>query len=887
MDASASHQPPRALSRSTPLPQSTCDPRLNRPSGLSNLQLTRTADTPISTSIPLMPPVDQTPILPSQSSLIQPDQRVSAAVGREIQTKGLGDLVPILTRLMDLTVARALKENQKATLADINASHSRSLEVAKSYSSFPACVQSFQTLKDAGQSSVHKLDQDLEQQETLRSQLCDELQGLFRQLPMTSRPAVSQSPITYPETEKIAELEAKNKELEAKLEVALTTKLENSLTAKFEAMLAAKVEELTSSMTANSANLADLELRVPMLEKTVNSQSTSNGGMNKRIGRVEQWKAAIEKGEIQLPSKPGSSEPTPQSADYQELRNEMATLNQTTNDAHKKFGDMESMITTMKAQLEELNQSTPAMQEQVTSLNNRALLYSARLSTMEPKFQEFDDALTRIAKIEQRPIPSAGAGPPIPEELARYTASIQRMESDHRHFWDSYNDLRSRLSQSMESAHQIHRNADSLKSLKQTVDTFMRHSDKRKEVTDTLVCAIRSLETRYNNISSEQLVKKMVAAMHEMNPSIERFTERMDTMNGEIAALRTANPGSAPSLSNERLDQFRAEILDRIEPYESSVRDLATTLTKSVQEVNEVQNTLETLGNAVAELGDSVINIEQYKAKCHLLSENLQTLKTNFEDIVGQQQATTVSMSQMRMLQETQTCLTCSSSEDLNKLKESLDQLENDVQDLRAKAFARNDEASAIFQTTLQTSTQTETSNPRRHTSPLQSLSSNRIPTGPRNSGGIHFHPNAGHLQIRGAASRSDAEANCVNNGPNSPSRDLSANTLDRPMDSRVSNISPFSPVRSSILPSTNEPPLSRTPGAVQPPDLASTRFRERRKRSLSITDEDVPMSSLSPGPSSGSDVFQKKKSKRAKKRQLQLQQQQQNRAEQPTITPR
>ncbi|KAJ5865047.1 uncharacterized protein N7529_006963 [Penicillium soppii] len=148
--------------------------------------------------------------------------------------------------------------------------------------------------------------------------------------------------------------------------------------------------------------------------------------------------------------------------------------------------------------------------------------------------------------------------------------------------------------------------------------------------------AIRSLEDRWNNTTSEPMVAEMTRAMHEMYPHIgklaQQFLDHRTAMDTNFSNLENAN-----ALCREELQNFLADHRKDQEEINKAKADLVEAKTL-VQKVQADLKTYETAQKSQPETNDSQqtqLSPEQLKALYDLptLLQNVKTLEDQFESL--------------------------------------------------------------------------------------------------------------------------------------------------------------------------------------------------------------------------------------------------------------
>lgn len=547
-------------------------------------------------------------------------------------------MVPILLKFSELAAVKLLKDKEKALLLDEDVSIKRRLEKAKSKGAFPIVIENIEAEETESQSKIRKLQQDIDETEKTRQKMAEALRGFLRQKPVPPTP----TPISEgaPDNEKIARLEAENQEMKAELQ-------------ELKELIMQRNPEIPSGMQA----------QLSKLENSVNSQSMSNHGTNKRIRKLEEWKDGVENGSIKTSSHSPETVPA-QAPDLEQLRQDVEKANGKAAEAQERAAAMGDCLAVLHRDIQSLKATVDKdqlfrqgqeMRIESAELSMRHVAgLKQRLEAMEKERPELKSALPlvkeakaqlhdldtrcttladrsngRIAHLEStvRQLQTSEKTPPSvdlsqdKEALADVKQSIEKVESSHRSLWNNFNELILDMPQLRESSKQV---------------------KKCLSVSDSLVTAVRSLELRYSNINTEHLVKNMAAAMMEMYPSMAQALEQISTLRGycnlEIAALkeRTKNADSASLDAN--MSQLREEVTNKLQHLQTCISDQSKSLNDQLDEIWELKNKFQTQSDAFSELGESipqalqqVERLTELATKLEALSEDLATLRASLE----------------------------------------------------------------------------------------------------------------------------------------------------------------------------------------------------------------------------------------------------------------
>ncbi|RJE22757.1 hypothetical protein PHISCL_04902 [Aspergillus sclerotialis] len=123
----------------------------------------------------------------------------------------------------------------------------------------------------------------------------------------------------------------------------------------------------------------------------------------------------------------------------------------------------------------------------------------------------------------------------VKKSLAQQTEALNLLKIDHGRVSDQLSNVVNNITTSL---------SHGVAGLRQTFDSAQRHIE-------TLTVSVHSLETRYNNLNTEPMVKNMLAAMQELYPSAAQLTD-------EVRRLRLIFDREWPSLKTAVDQLFQA-----------------------------------------------------------------------------------------------------------------------------------------------------------------------------------------------------------------------------------------------------------------------------------------------------------------------------------------
>lgn len=179
-----------------------------------------------------------------------------------------------------------------------------------------------------------------------------------------------------------------------------------------------------------------------------------------------------------------------------------------------------------------------------------------------------------------------------------------------------------------------------------------------KDTLETLYSSTRSLELRYNNLTTENVVKNMLHAMEELYPSMGEVREQLDALResfaGEIPALKEIKKKVdqlQPEAFNTRLESLE-QLPAQLSQLSNQVAEIAQGKLKehirALQEIKKLQNQHESLVGAFTELDEKATRTEaDLHDQTNSIFPAFETLKTDVETTRKQVEALEKSRSEI------------------------------------------------------------------------------------------------------------------------------------------------------------------------------------------------------------------------------------------------
>lgn len=540
---------------------------------------------------------------------------------------GCDDFIRGISGLVRATIVETQNKAEKDRLQKQRDSTERLWRRAKAHPSFPATIEFYQRARDAEDAEISRVDRALE--ESSRRQLEKELRDRF--------PSSTSG-------DKVPELETEVNA--AKNEISRLMEKNQSL----ETMLGDKVSELKT---------------------TFKDQSNMQGEQNREVKeRLDHHQALTENAETKS---------TTIIADIQGLYKENSTMNSRVEQLWKSYTDSVAQNTEKtKEQQKKLDRlklhDIESIRKDLFDLKARVLSFennhvSARQADQRVPHEALQQLISRVQKLE--------GAPSLTPRVDKLDSLLQELKdihafSDDLHFAEKEkiqralehqvivsdrmtNDI-ARLSNQLQSVHQTNPNNQEIANLGANL-----HQTRR--TLETVKVGMHSLETRYNSLSTETVVKNMVAAMQEMYPNIGQLTDQTSRLK---KVFEKELPPVLAKIDN---------IDERLQSHISTTRD---DLSPMLARIDSVKEALQSQISAARE------GLSPLEARIDSVDERLRT------HISAIRQDATVRLDELNRLRNDHSCLSQSlaplwdrfkslgdlpSNEEFSKLRANLDSL--------------------------------------------------------------------------------------------------------------------------------------------------------------------------------------------------------------------
>ncbi|KAJ5493400.1 hypothetical protein N7539_002146 [Penicillium diatomitis] len=576
-------------------------------------------------------------------------------------------LASIFLELSGLAATKALHEREKEALLEENVSIKRRLEKAQSRDAFPIIIENAQAEEANSKFKLRKVQSKIDEAETARRTVAVSLNESLRELssnkPGSDSSLALVSHVAPDEENRVAMLEAENRRIKAELQEI-------------------KDQMLQQRLKTDAASPASIS----KLEKSVENQVVSNQMINKKLRRLEEWRENMEGG-----NERHGMTLSGHSMNLDSLQHDVKAADGKAVEAHRRA--------------EALGDRLTVIQREITSLRTSIDLYS-------PSRQDFEKTMKAAESILQQ----------VPD----ITAKIQALDSRFMAFKQSHDGKIHQLASDIRTEEVAARNSQSNaaskgrlpddvknavenletshKSLRNTVNKLlldMPQVHKCLAMQESIVAAVRSLENRYSNINSENLVKNMASAMTEMYPCMPQALEQLHQLKSyctqEISALR-ANEKRLHASVDSRFEQAQTGLDAKLLHLQKSVNQLSDSLKEQLEDTWEFKNKFQTHADAFSELAELIPEAQGQAEKMNEALTNFgkisqQVLK--FEEYVANEEAKNETLDQLsEKLQALSQSVNSSMSNHMNdsaRLSDQIDHLTANYENLEASLKAQHE----------------------------------------------------------------------------------------------------------------------------------------------------------------------------------------------------
>lgn len=463
--------------------------------------------------------------------------------------------------------------------------------------------------------------------------------------------------------------------------------------------LDAKLSSLQRAQEEYSGSLGRVNEIIDAQRKRLDASNDNSATFEKKFKEIHERLAPIEKVHVIPPEGPAT---VPIDASKIELR--LKNVEDNLAMIPRPDSSLRSTVQNLSEQLQQL-QSLQAMKDEFHFAEmeeiKKSTVDKADIQSLKDNYSRLADETRRISQLDRAGAVGQAEIQSLKDSYSRLAGEIQKIQSDRaiavgKAEIQSLKETCSRLAENIQKMSQWNP-AAALQQI-HTVDVKINTVDAALKSSNRLLESVRvglhSLETRYNHLSTEMVVKNMVVAMQEMYPSAGQLTEQITTLKNqaekEISSLKKTieqlvqTQNSQKALVNclqDDVGQRSAEITHLRDLF-GKVAHQVSALTEQLEEVRALpdkkgkevadgQNRIE-LNESFRELKDQVQN----------LSSGLNQMKVVMSEITLNKKDLQSLDDRFRCLEESVPVNHRVLSEQINTLKDSLETHKSIVQAL-------------------------------------------------------------------------------------------------------------------------------------------------------------------------------------------------------------
>ncbi|OJJ86759.1 uncharacterized protein ASPGLDRAFT_121097 [Aspergillus glaucus CBS 516.65] len=533
-----------------------------------------------------------------------------------------GSFIQSISELVQAAVATAVSRSEKERLQQKKEITEGLLKKAKDHTNFPSTAAFFQQASNDEKVDMTRMDDTIKEHLSNCSQIERDLVTKWGLL-SPSGPGSSASEETIKNLQR---------ELQTFKEEAASTK--------------AELARLVDSSPTRTGPIKILQDRVILLEKTMGNQtsllSEQANTAKANDERLTSLSSEMKKGAVSSPIR--EALPT-------QFENDIGELKQKHTEAE---GTMKALVECQEALSKTIHQINGDIEEHRRELND---INVGSISAMKARMDSFSNHLSSLAGKVVTESPTAqsvngNTAPQINKDQVNQSmqalngrmdelSHLQSMKDDFQ--FSEMEEIKKILAQQSEEFKGLRDGygqvSTEIKAIAQSkpaaalrqIQDLSGSLSVTQRVLESVKVGLHSLETRYNNISTEPIVKNMVAAMQEMYPSASQLTEQVtalrNSLDKDILPLKSTVEQLFKSHSSQvtqlqkdtavqleeknrfktehvRMEQSVAGLLERIK---------AQTSMPTQQQFNQLQSKVDSLSKKINE---QTFNIsEQLKSK--------------------------------------------------------------------------------------------------------------------------------------------------------------------------------------------------------------------------------------------------------------------------------
>ncbi|RDW70761.1 uncharacterized protein DSM5745_08272 [Aspergillus mulundensis] len=604
-----------------------------------------------------------------------------------------GTFIRSIAQFVEVAVKARTKEAEKERIQKKRAETIELLDKAKSQRGFPSFVECYQTAKDVEDAALESVNVEIK---GYQSRLQELEVGLINQWAESANSKSSQF------DDRVQQSESRVRQLEQNLKAAND-----------------KIAALHGDIAQFNNYHKSMEHGLEEIQKKQNLQQKSFGGFTNSLGSLESKTDNIAKQLKAIEEKPPVQPVNGITPDTKKLLDDLSTqhknLEQRTAECSHSLESLSSFYQktsnstdlVQKDQQLQMNQFKQTLMDQqqkldlVTQLQtdqqNKLEIFTSTQAKQEQKLEKLekldrlsngqtasskpDDAVVQVLKKEA-------------ERLADQVKEIGRINGEL--VWAEIEDFKKeiveKLSESQQAQQLLTENIQDLmlkvprERLDPKVDGLFEAVRRISTDMEPFKTALLSLESRYNNLTTEPIVQHMVRAMHEMYPSVDQILKELTLQKQTLGSLEQNLPSLEEKVKQlETQGKHTALPQDELNSIKAQQQDLKGSIGNLVEryqwlnqeEFRGMQSRLESLAEKQSNTDRDLLQkktadqekFQDIERQGTSLKDEMTSLKDELASLNGQIQKISDNLERL--------------DEDYNRVKESF--IEGDMQSLQLR----------------------------------------------------------------------------------------------------------------------------------------------------------------------------------------------------------
>ncbi|KAL4971515.1 hypothetical protein BDW66DRAFT_165114 [Aspergillus desertorum] len=461
--------------------------------------------------------------VPQQRSPSEPRQHLAP----EVQRDASGDwFIRSIANFIETAVKTRTKEAERERLLKRTAETKELLNKASSHAGFPSTVEFYQHTKDGEDKALQNLNSEIKSHETEIQELESVLRNQWAAV-ATSRTSTSDKRVWQ---------------------------LEQSLKSAND-----KISGLHGDIAELNKRNKSMNVELKNLQTVLGAQQRSFGTLTHSLGLLkdgtDHFSTRLKQIEEKLPVQPVNGIAPDIKKFLDDLSIQHRNLEQRTAGLGEKLGFLSSSYQRISESQDHVQRALREQQQKLDTLSNGPTsslkLYDTAIQNLKEKANSLNARLDELVEIQR-----------TKDDF--YFAEMDTLKQDLDRRLSETQQTQERLTESVKEAMlRVPRER-----LDPKVDGLFESVRRLSTDLEPMKVALLSLESRYNNLTTEPIVQHMVRAMHEMYPSVDQIwkelTVHKQALDQTLPSLarkieQLENQGKTSSLPHDELNSIKAQ----------------------------------------------------------------------------------------------------------------------------------------------------------------------------------------------------------------------------------------------------------------------------------------------------------------------------------------